>query len=221
MAYGNYGAYVWKNGKNKTKEYCDVGYIAKDNKWQKYTDEDDDDYEKNHYIYSHAVIPITDDILVEFYKTTILINYIQSDGAILVEQLDTDKIFNNSKFKIKDLVFKGYELCDHIQIYTISHKGTHYCIVIGGGFGNGYDKNHVSKLIKKRLCFSEDDYYIAFKSGYELEYTIRKDDRKDIKYNLWNFTIKPMLRDINHFKFNLGFYLEDVKDYLQDFRYLL
>ena len=30
MAYGNYGAYVWKNGKDVTKDCCDVPYIYKE-----------------------------------------------------------------------------------------------------------------------------------------------------------------------------------------------
>lgn len=221
MAYGNFGAYVWKNGKDITKDTCDRNYFWENNKWNLKPKENFED-EHELEVYSHAVIPLDDNIILEFYKLHILNIYIKNkEHCVDIE----NEIFNKAKCVYKDIIITGCYLNDaeYIVRYDINYKGDNYCVVIGSCFGNGYDETHISKYIKANVKYVEEfnGYFIDYKSDNEIEYYIRKDNRRDQRYNIWHWGIKPFFKDLFTFKWcYLGYDLIEIWEKLIDLYYL-
>ena len=215
MAYGNYGAYVWKDGIDMTDICCDTCWKYCDNegfRWINVTDGD---------ILSHALVPLNN-ILLEFYKTGLKIHWGNPDGTITVETVDIEtEIFNKAAYNENEISIVGIELNDFIQMYEISYNNEYWCVIIGGGFGKGYDNKHVSRLLRKTKYDAERHFYIQPMNDYILDYMVRKDDRNSEWYAIWHWCLKPMFKGFLHFRFDIGFYLDDIKDHLQNIRYLI
>lgn len=215
MAYGNYGAYVWKDGINMTDTCCDTCWkYCDDNGFRWIKDADGD-------ILSHALVPLNN-ILLEFYKTGLKIHWGNPDGTITVETVDTfNDILNKASYNNKEIAIVGMELNDYIQMYEIRYNEEYWCVIIGGAFGNGYDNKHVSKLLKKTKYHEELHYYPKLSNEYILDYMDRKDTINEELYSIWHWCLKPMFKGFLHFRFDIGFYLDDIKDHLQNIRYLI
>lgn len=232
MAYGNYGAYVWKNGKDVTKNYCDVPYIYKD-KWILKDKDDEEECD----VYSHAAIPITDDILLEFYKSYIIIHHkkdkpIHVDSNFILHEYKTEWNINNFEyierkyydFNYDNLIIVARELTDFIQQYEITYGGNCWLILIGGAFGNGYDEKYISKLCKNRVKFLgvNNGYIIKTKSEYEIDYICRKDDRHDIYYHIWYWHMRDIPHHLIRFNFHeIAYHFREIYEKLKDLKYLL
>lgn len=192
MAYGNYGAFVWKNGKlinNGTM--TDTTYFYDKNKgwiWRdSLTEEEQEKYEEQKYqVGGHAVIPVDKHICLELYKTY----GIKVHSGFKVKYYEYEEIKKHCKIKhSKDLEFSGYPIdnIESIWIYQISYKEDKYFVVIGSGVGAGYDTNHISKWFLKSVYFDKDRagnyrYFYSYKqkdyypTSEMIEYMIRRDD---------------------------------------------
>lgn len=189
MAYSNYGAYVWKKGINITKTTCDVNYKY-NNKKNKYVLNDS----TLGGIGSHVVIPLSDTLLIEIYKTSYVKFY---EKGKLVKSVNIETICERAVYKYneKDIEIIGCPLDLNETIYKLDldYKGISYLIVIGGAFGNGWDSRYVSKFILKHVEYEETNrfhYIRAFKTfnfdffdvSLIIDKMIRKDECKDIIY---------------------------------------
>lgn len=189
MAYSNYGAYVWKKGINITKTTCDVNYKY-DNKKNKYVLNDS----TLGGIGSHVVLPLSDTLLIEVYKT----NYVKFyEKGRLIKTVDIECICEKVVYRYneKEIEIIGYSLDTNKSIYELDldYKGISYCIIIGSAFGNGWDSEYVSKFILKHVEYEEANrqhYIRAFKNfGFDyfditliIDKMIRKNECKDIIY---------------------------------------
>ena len=214
MAYGNYGAYVWKDGIDMTDTCCDTCWkYCDDNGFRWIKDSEGD-------ILSHALVPLNN-ILLEFYKTGLKIHWGNPDGTITVETVNTSNdILNKASYNNKEITIVGMELNNRIQMYEIKYNEEYWCVIIGGAVGNGYDNKHVSKLLKKTKYNEELHYYTKLSNEYILDYMDRKDTINEELYSIWHWCLKPMFKRFLHFKFD-SFYLDDIKDHLQNIRYLI
>lgn len=214
MAYSNYGAYVWKNGKDITKETCDKDYIWKNNKWELQKYENDLSIHKKDeeslVAFGHAVVPLSEDIVIEFYKTFGVKIYIKDKCTIL--DFETD-IAQRSHFELEGITLVGFHLdsYENINFIEIEYNENMWCVVLGSGFGKGYDNYNVSKFVKKHIKFSDGKG--DFRKGYRIrkfnnldlnteliiDYMERKDDRNYIKYCIWNFAVKPLFKSLIKF----------------------
>lgn len=221
MAYGDYGAYAWKNGEF-IRNYCDTAWVwkkvNKKYRW-KLSGERADENE----IMAHAVIPIGN-ALLEFYKGRFMINWGREDGTILIEEVDVEEdILNKVVHTIKDFTISGYTLDVNESIikYEITHGKDTYCVVVGASFGNGYDTNKKSRFVLKNMTFCKNSYYIQFKSINQFDYLCRQDDIAFEKYLLWTYDIKPFLWDLIRLRFGrVRFHLIDIINRLIDIHYL-
>lgn len=228
MAYGNYGAYIWKNGKEMTSVCADRAYEYRNSKWQ-LEDEDhtDTDMEETKICaYSHAVIPIDDNILLEFYKTHMLDIYINDKK----ENIDIEKkILNKARYthRKSKVTIMGYALDsdNSIFFYEIKYKNDTWCVIIGSSFGRGYDHYKISKYVKKHIIYHTDEdeawYYIKHKSEYEFDYYCRQSEIQHIRSMRWYFGIKTLIKDIFKLKgYSVAFDIREIIKYNNDIKYL-
>lgn len=211
MAYSNYGAYVWKNEKDITEETCDKDYIWKDNKWQLNKYENDLSIHKKNeepiVAFGHAVVPLSEDILIEFYKTFSVKIYIKDKCKTLNFETDIEE---KSYFEYEGITLQGFKLDSFgvLNCTRIEYGKDCWCVVVGSSFGKGYDKYHISRFVKKYMTFQEDsslgNTYWINRFGSRLfvdttsmvDYMIRKDDRNYIRWSMWTFAIKPLFKSI-------------------------
>lgn len=209
MAYGDYGAYVWKNGKLKLG-WCDTCWayreIGNEFGWIRTEDDEED------IILSHAVVPVGK-TLFEFYKYGLKIYWGHDDGTITTEVVDVEKdILNRAKVFIGDGEFEltGYmmDADESVIKYEIGHGEDAYCVIVGSSFGKGYDHYKKSKIVRKRIVFDEKfKYYLFdFKSIYQFDYCCRMDDVAFERHLLWEFGVKPFIKDLFTFRFRCMLY---------------
>lgn len=221
MAYGNWGAFVWKNGELKRDCY-DTGFDIGDL-----------------HIGGHAVINC-DDLIFEFYKAyfpTIYekeaegiykkwdesefienygINKLQFEINVNIKPLTDNKTeltLNDFYYSFKedaiiDLEYKGYKICfqgnrfEIIPINTveiITPKGDVWYCVYGMSFGsNGYEKQNISKCHNKYLKYDpeEKEYWYDCRNIYnKMKKAYGKDSRNHELY--WvKYYIKDILKSI-------------------------
>ena len=235
MAYSDYGAFVWKNGKLIKDNYTvDTAYVyIKDKGWICTDDLSDDEYEasiimdkeKNRAINiaeGHAMIKLTDDLCLSFYKTYGL----QVHNRLKKRYYTIEEVKNKAKLKYnRHLSFDGYPLDfnnESIWRYDIRYRNDNYCVIVGSSFGAGYEERHISKLILKLLQYGARrnnesyHYYLQYKDkdyypiDEMIEYAIRQDDIDFEKYLMRKFNTKPLIKAILTFNFRdiVWFYRE-------------
>ena len=226
MAYSDYGAFVWKNGKLINDNYTvDTAYVYIDSVgWICTDDLSEDEYEKaiimdkenNRAINiaeGHAMIKLTNNLCLSFYKTYGL----QVHNKLKKRYYTIEELKNKAEFKFnKDLTFDGYPLDfynESIWRYDIKYKNDNYCVIVGSSFGAGYEERHISKLILKLLQYGARNnnetyhYYLQYKDkdyypeDTMIEYAIRQDDIDFEKYLMWNYATKPLIKAILTFNF--------------------
>lgn len=223
MAYSNYGAFIWKNGEEVTKQCADKSYEYKDGVWQ-LEDEDHTDFGDDELVVGgHAILPLGNNILLEFYKTHTLNIYTGN----VKENVDIEKkILEKAKYTYKKKIeIIGYclDLNESIYFYEIKYNGDVWCVIIGASFGAGFDDYKISKYVKRRLTFDEGPrfYHINHKSEYEFDYWCRQSDIQHEKSMRWWFGIKPFIKDLLKFKFgNAGYHLHDIIEYSRNIKYM-
>lgn len=161
MAYSDYGAFIWKNGKDITDECGDISYVKFDDEWissAKLTDEheqiiEDTDGYKNVFE-GHAVIDLGD-VLLSCYKTYNPKLLYKSTGKIIELEIDK-KVAVTINIGGKTLYI--YELQeDYVHFRFMQYGDDYYCIVVGSGVGKGFEYTPLSKFIKKHHYFLGDD----------------------------------------------------------------
>lgn len=221
MAYSNWGAYIWKNGENITKQTADKGftYIAGDKKWYENAQIDDLDIEGLPHAGGHAVL-VLDNFALEFYKTYSPIIVFNTGKFIPTQVLGNDEsIYENKKIQLK-IVGMAINTNENIVEFDIEYKKDAYCVIVGMGVGNGYDKTRTSKFIRKHITFTSERRCYFFKHKWieatdtwqVLDYLGRLDNLKDERYYRWKFGIKPFFEDLIRFKFRDAlFHLEEIR----------
>lgn len=232
MAYSNYGALIWKNGKEVTKEYADKSYEykSKDKKWIDVTDEEITG-ETETRCGGHAVIPYKN-ILITFYKTWGDIYETDNKGnikhkSLSAEESNDDYVIYNSEQN--GITINCYVEEEFIYCYDILFKkeDEHWFVIVGSALGNGWDNRYITKFLRKTIYKDkrsaidkpiksnvyDKQYFLpfyGFGNEFKLGYYIRKDDRKDIKKDLWKFGIKRFLKDLISFN-SKGYYFENIR----------
>lgn len=217
MAYSNYGAYIWKNGKEVTSICADKVYLFKEGAWRlKTADEENEDLKE---VFAHAVLPLDNTVLLEFYKNCYLNIYIDNKK----ENIDLEKkVWSKVKYthRATKVNISGYalDLEESIYFYEIKYKNDTWCVVIGSSFGAGYDHYAISKYVKKHLEYVFDNgasyYYINHKSEYEFDYYCRLSTIQHVKETRWLFGIKPLLSDIFKLRwYNIAY---DISNIIED-----
>lgn len=209
MAYSNWGAYIWKNGENITKQAADKGftYISGDKKWYENAEVDDLDIEGLPHAGGHAVL-VLDNFALEFYKIYSPKIVFKTGKTIQTHVIENDEIYENKTLSLK---INGMYINSHENIveFNIKHKNDVYGIIVGMSIGNGYDKTNTSKFIKKYNKYIPENecYHLKHKwvektdTWHVLDYLERLDDIKDEKSSRWVFGIKPFFKDLIRFKF--------------------
>ena len=195
MSYLDYGAYIWKNGVDITKQFADkIFYFS--NGWKEV--KEDDEITGQTIVDGHAIL-IFENFALEFYKTYNPI-IVMANG----EKIQIPKYFfeENLTYNYKDLEIEKFNMHDEESIieYTVKYQGDVFEIIIGNGFGNGWDKQLTSKFVKKYMTFNRDrKVYILnhkwiFAAGINkvMNYLTRKDDINFIKRDLWKYGFKEM-----------------------------
>lgn len=236
MAYSNYGAFVWKNGKLiNDGTMTDTTYFYDKNKgWIWYdslSEEEREKYENQKYqAGGHAVIPVDKHICLELYKT----HGIKVHSGFKVKYYDYEEIQKHSEIRHnKDLKFYGYPInnIESIWLYDIDYKEDHYFVVIGSSVGAGYDKNHISKWFLKSVYYDKNRkgeyrYFYSYKqkdyypTSEMIEYMIRRDD---IDYeNYWyKRDKKSLLKAIITFNFrDIVWYFNECREHYYKIKYL-
>lgn len=218
MAYSDYGAYIWKNGKNVTDLYADESYYAiQDGKKFKFYKQDmvEDFIEENTVCSSgHAVIPFGT-FCIEFLKVySPIIKF--SNGAIINTKCLEKVNYSNKSLGIKIIGF-SLGTSENINMFNIEYKNDSYCVICGSCVGNGFEYKKLSKYIRKNLYYDEDTkrHYIRTKHDIDLDYVIDKltrlDDIKFEKYWMKEFGIKPFFKDLFKFQFkNAAFHFNEI-----------
>lgn len=193
MAYSDYGAYVWCNGENITKKTCDLS---------------------NDYSGGHALLDFGDYTL-EFYKTyepTIKFKNTNKKSIVI-------KCFDiyNWVDKKRNLSVSGYHFdsLETINCFRIRHGEDYYLVICGSSVGNGFDKQRVSKYFLKNTYYQDGEYYFKTKCGAfpstVVDYLIRKDDVAFERRLNWEYHIKPFLKNLLRFRFDM-FYFKEIID---------
>ena len=195
MSYSDYGAYIWKNGVDITKQFADTSFYFSDG-WKEV--EEESEIKDQPIVEGHAVL-IFKNFAIEFYKTYNPI-IVTASG----ERIQIPKYFfeENLTYNYKDLEIEKFEMNDKKSIieYIVKYQGNVFEIIIGSGFGNGWDKQLTSKFVKKYMTFNRNrKVYILnhkwiFAAGINkvMNYLTRKDDINLIKRDLWEFGFKEM-----------------------------
>lgn len=223
MAYSNYGAFIWKNGINYTKQCADKTYEYKDGMWNLEDEDHTDMGEDELCVGAHAVLPLDKNVLLEFYKTHTLNIYIDN----VKENVDIEKkILEKAKYTYKkkiEIMGFSLDLNESIYFYEIKYKDDTWCVVIGASFGSGFDNYKISKYVKRRLKFDQehDWYHIEHKSEYEFDYWCRQSDIQHEKSMRWWFGIKPFLKDLFGLKWNnMLYHAKEIIEYNRNIKYL-
>lgn len=221
MAYSNWGAYIWKNGENITKKMADKAfiYIKADKKWYESTVVDDIDVEGMPRAGGHAVL-IFENFALEFYKIYSPKIVFNTGKIIQTQVLENDEyIYKNKKIQLK-IIGMAINTNENIVKFDIEYKNDVYCVIVGMGIGNGYDKTRTSKFIRKHITFIPERrcHFLKHKwteatdTWQVLDYLGRLDDIKDERYCRWEFGIKPFFEDLIRFKFkNAFFHLQEIR----------
>lgn len=211
MAYSNYGAFIWKNGKNVTDKYADTGFIWKGKKFVKETDKEAEE----EYIRAsgHAVIPLGN-FCIEFYKT-FNPKIIYSSGNKKEINVFDIKDYKNTRLSLK---ISGYSLdaYNSINVFEIKHKEDVYYVICGNCVGNGYDDNNVSQYLLKNVKYDKEEKFYWIEDGNTDITTIidklsRLDEidhekywlkryRKDFWKSLLKFKIQDALWDLDQMR---------------------
>lgn len=198
MAYSDYGAFIWKNGKDITDECGDISYVKFGDEWissakltdkQRQTMEDTDGY-KNSFE-GHAVIDLGD-ALLSCYKTYNPKLLYKSTGEIIELKID-EKADVTIKIGGKTLFI--YELQeDYVHFRFIQYGSDYYCIVVGSEVGKGFEYTPLSKFIKKHYCFLGEDGSKFIQKGKLIlnmdevvNYYGRKSDISIARYWRWQY----------------------------------
>lgn len=203
MAYGNWGAFIWKNGENITKECADTTFIWNGIEFIKDTEEDIDE-ENTIEASGHAVIPFKD-FCIQFYK---IYNpkIVYSSGKIKEINVVDDffKKYQNNKL---NLMIWAYPLdCNNsVYVFEIKHKDDFYFVICGNRVGNGYNENHFSHYLLKNVKFNEEigNYWIEYNdvdADIIINKLIRLDDIDSEKYDLRRYR-KTFWKNIFIFNF--------------------
>lgn len=223
MAYSNWGAFIYNKEKDVTDKYADRSYVFKNNKWTLATDEDDDNKDLKR-VGAHAVIPLTDTLLIECYKTYIYLHIANNKIDI------TKEVLEDSAYCYNGFLILGYYVNknENIVKLTISEDGENetYCIVFGMSIGRGYEKTPMSKYIKKHLFYNEENKYYTWNEPEFTDYAIDKAERQyeieHIKYWLFHYHIKSFFNSLLRLRFKgLHFDLEEIIEDLKKIKYLM
>lgn len=228
MAYSNWGAYIWKNGEDITKQAADkrFSYNKEQNEWI----EDnlleawcktDDELDKTPSVGGHAIL-IFENFVLEFYKIYSPKIVFNTGKIIQTQFLEKDELtYKNKKLQLK-ITGMAINTNENIVKFDIEYKDDTYCVIVGMGIGNGYDKTKVSKFIKKYLVFFPErrSYFLkhrwvaAADTWQVLDYLGRLDDIKDERYYKWTHGIKPFLKNLIQLKFkSASYYLEEIYEH--------
>lgn len=161
MAYSDYGAFIWKNGKDITDECGDIFYVKFGNEWvnsakltaeQRQTLEDTNGYENA--FEGHAIIDLGD-ALLSCYKTYNPMLLYKSTGEKIELRVDEEA---SVTINIGGKTLFIYELQEsYVHFRFIRYGSDYYCIVVGSGIGRGFESTPLSKFIKKHHYFLGDD----------------------------------------------------------------
>lgn len=189
MAYSDYGAFVWKNGKEITEECADVAFW--DGK-------------------GHAVLDLGTHFLV-FDKDYNPYLYDKEAHERVVLNLDEH---GQMEAQINKKTFTIYESnYDYLKFREFSFDGNDYFVVCGCGVGHGFEKTHVSKIIKKYLDYlniklNDGVGYFFYGRGYlmphmdlAINWAARHDDII-FERHLRNAYIKDLLANLFSLRFN-------------------
>ena len=221
MAWSDYGAFVWKNGKLiNDGSYTDQSYYYTDSRWIKYNDLSDEVRESIKIIQDnkclnsaggHAVIPLDDDICISFLKTY----GVEVHNKLETKFYSSEKVSCKANIKYnKDLSFYGFSLDSNeiIYWYEIRYKGDNYLVIVGSSVGSGFEKDYASKFILKSVQYrnldSNREYYFKYRDkdiypSFEMmDYYIRKDNIEFEKYLSREFDLKPLLHNLIRFRFS-------------------
>ena len=222
MAYSNWGAFIYNKEKDITDKCGDRTYIFKNKKWTLVGE--DEDYDENlKRVGAHAVLPLTDNLLIECYKTYIQL-HTQNDTINI-----TNEVLGESAYRYENFIITGYYLNKHENVIklTISKDGERaiYCIIFGMSVGKGYETTPISKYIKKHLYYNEERQYYTWDEPEIADYAIEKAERqyeiKHIKYWLFHSHLKSFFKRLFCLDFqNLYIEWDDVKEDLKKIKYL-
>ena len=222
MSYGDYGAYVWKNKENITKQCADKVYYLTDKIKNKWVDlillpENFDDTNVTNTVEGHAVLRLGD-MFISFYKTY--------DPIVTFKNGDKEnlKLEEYKDYKFEEFIINKRYLNSNKNIveFEIKHRSDCYCIICGSAVGNWYDNNKTSKFIRKYNVFSDKRHLYYFDSKFigatsEIEVfnkLERIDEIKFTKYLRWQYGIKIFLKKFFHFKFDdCLYYLNEIQQY--------
>ena len=230
MAYSNYGAYIWKNGVDKTKECADRSYYYNDMWKVKKPQEELEEWEDTQ-VGGHAVLALDNKILLCFYKTHSLdIYYGCENDKIISHKIDIENdILKLAEYTdpTKQIKISGYSIDsdESIYMYEIQYENDIWCVVIGSAFGNGWDTRRISKFVRNNIDYRDRNgeyfYILETESIYQIDYICRQDDLDDEKQDLWRYGIKPFLKNLFSFHWNyLSYYIGEIESRLVNIKYL-
>ena len=102
MAYSNWGAFIYNEEKDITDKCGDRTYVFKNNRWTLENENDNEYNEDCKRVGAHAVVPITDTLLIECYKT--YINLHTPNNIINI----TKEVLEEVSFEYDDFKIMGY-----------------------------------------------------------------------------------------------------------------
>lgn len=219
MAYSDFGAYIWKNGENITKECADTHYVWNGEKFVKDVEEYD---EKSVVAGGHAVICLGD-FCIEFlkvYNPRIVYHTGKKINTKITEGTDYKSIRKN--LEITGFSYGSREL---INMFEIRYKKDYYCVICGSQIGNGLDDTKVSKYVLNNIKYNEENKHYYIDSDVDSDMVIDKLQRleeiKFEKYLLKNYGIKPLLADLIRFRFDgVQFHWQTCKEHLCKIKWL-
>lgn len=231
MAYSDYGAYIWKNGKNITDECADVACKIVDgefvfNNWYDNLVDKVKNNENIKTISGHAIIKFNK-FCISFYKTyNPMLHYPNGE----YKEIDIRKKFDYSIEKEK-LYIRGYQLGYQTgyYFYEIDYKEDKYCVVIGNAIGKGWDSTPASKYVLKHLVlFEREDgsifYRIETKRDIDLDIVFNKLDRLEdinLEKRWMNKYIIKLFIDLFKLKFkNLAWDFEQILEHKEKIKWL-
>lgn len=218
MAYSDYGAYIWKNGKNITKECADTHYVWNGQKFIK-----NRPYSDNSVVASgHAVICF-DDICIEFYKLNNP-KIIYSTGKKINTEIDEGKDYKSIR---RNLEITGYSLGNNedVNLFEVRYKKDYYCVICGSQVGNGLDDTKLSKYLLKKINYNKENnsYYINCETEIDLviDNLERREQRRFEKFLLKKFGIKPLILSLLKLNFDgIKFHWQTCKEHLEKIKWL-
>lgn len=239
MAYGNWGAFVWKNGEFR-KDCCDTGFDTGDL-----------------HIGGHAVIDCGD-LVFEFYKSyfpTIFekkpdgtykkwgedefirsygLSYVQDCVKVNMRHLSEDKkepdiddfYFSFNRRSVVTLAYNGCHIVFIGDIFDldipintvkiITPNGDVWYCAYGMSFGNGFDKEAVSKCHNKYMRYDEDQKEYRYFRGLnrKMKKACSKDNRRNQLYWIRCYT-KDFLKSMIRLNFvDMAYYFRIIQDYI-------